>query len=82
MLLSVDKGSEKSRCHFVYPQYHHNFQEKKKKRQKLKDDWIKHKRFGEETRKIKEERKELNGNYYYERLGRDMNKIHFKLINF
>lgn len=54
----------------------------KKKRQKLKDDWIKHKRFGEETRKIKEERKELNGNYYYERLGRDMNKIHFKLINF
>lgn len=81
MLFSLDKGSEKSTHHSVYPKYHHNFQEKKK-RQKLKDDWIKHKRFGEEASKIKEERKELNGDYYYERLDRDMNKIHFKLINF
>lgn len=30
----------------------------------------------------KKERKELNGNYYYKRLDRDMNKIHFKMVNF
>lgn len=31
----------------------------------------------------KKERKELNGNYYYfKRLDGDINKIHFKLVNF
>lgn len=73
MLFSLDKGSQKSTLHFVCPKYHHNFQEEKK-RQKLKDDWIKYRRFWEETgvkkknaSKIKEERKELNGNYYNKR---------------